>query len=226
MKANRDDAPKHITRNRKSPIGRTGITVIVLVAGILFMADRNGWIDYVKARFTDQPLVEVQTTPVDPVSVRNTPSAEDLFWQKVEAEKQRTPAPSEPAVRQTSFNDSNYQPKRMVNTMPPPPRQYAQAQNRSNSSRQQQGLNGRRNVTLRWEDNRQKRFWWSGTYRWSDNQIMTDDLCARSSNYPKGSIGYRACRKAAKEYLRNQCRSQSDQRYRTMYCHADSGFRH
>lgn len=226
MKADRDDAPEHVTRNRRLQIGRTGITLIALVAGTLFMADRNGWIDYAKARLKGQPLVEVQTTPADPVSARNTPSAEDLFGQKVEDEKQKTPAPSEPAVRQTSFNDSNYQPKRIINTMPPPSQQYAQARNTSNSSRQQQGLNGRREVTLRWEDNRQKRFWWRGNYRWNDNQIMTDDLCARSSNYPKGSIGYRACRKAAKEYLGNQCRSQTEQRYRAMYCHADSGFRH
>ena len=231
MKANRDDAPEHIKNKRKSPIGAAGITAVGLILGILFMAERNGWMDFAK-HMIKPPGQNQQITSTATLPISNTPNPnpkpEDLFWQNVEAEKQKQPAPSQPPVRQTSFNDSNYRPKTVINTIQPPPRQYAQARSQPVPNRQQQTLNGRRETILRWEGTRNDHYWWKGQYRWNNNIINYDDLC-RSSNFPKkGSIEYRGCRRAAKEYLRDECRAgrNKSQELRRVYCHAEDAFRH
>lgn len=226
MKVDRDDAPEHIRGKRKTPIGLAGITAAGLILGIMFMADRNGWIDF--ARHVISPPEQYQQTATPSTPPAPSPKSEDLVWETAEAEKQKELTANRPVTRQTSFNDSNYQPKRIINTMPPPPQKYAQARSQPASNRQNQYLNGRRETTLKWEDNRQKRYWWKGPYRWNNSVINYDDLC-RSSNFPrKGSIEYRACRRAAKTYLREECRAgrSKSQQVRHMYCHAESGFRH
>lgn len=228
MKADKDDAPAHITRNRRSPLGRAAITLIILAAAILYMADRNGWVDYAKDRFTEQPLISVRT-PIDPppTPTPSSAAAEDPFWQNAEADRRKAPAPAEPPRRQTSFNDDNYQPKRIINTMPPSPRQYTQTRP-ARTATQSSGLSGNNRTRLTWQDNRQNGFWWEGTYQWRDNVLKYDDLC-RSARFPrKGSIEYRGCRRAAKAYLRNECRAgrNKSQELRWVYCHAEDAFRH
>lgn len=235
MKADWDDAPDHIKRKTsKFPIGIASLTAICLIGGILIMADRNGWVEYAQNLANPpQPANQQHIAANRPAETRHstpTPSPEDTFWEQVGNERQQSSAANtNSAVRQTSFNDSNYRPRPAVNTMPPPAQQhYAQAQTRP-ALGQQQGLNGSNRVRLTWQDGRrEKSFWWEGPYRWSNSVINYDALC-KSENFPrKGSIEYRACRRAAKDYLRNECRSgrSKTQEMRRVYCHAENAFRH
>jgi len=231
MKADWDDAPDHIKlKKRKFPIGIAGITAIGLIGGVIFMADRNGWADFAQGLIApSQAVSQQQTASTQPATAQHqpaTPSPEDTFWEQISSERQQLSV-TNPAVRQTSFNDSNYRPRTNINTIQSPPRQYAQTSAQSQSAPRQKGLNGRIQVTLQWEETRGNRTHrWTGYYRFQDSKIIYDDLCSGSARYPAGSIEYRDCRKVAKTYLRNQCRSQSDARYRAMYCFAESSFRH
>lgn len=207
MKMDWGDAPEHIKNKKKPSGGMTAVTLIALVGGILFMANRNGWVDYAK---------NLAAPPIhSPEQITQPPKTESP--QIAEATS---------GIRQTSFNDTNYRPKPIVNTIPPPPAQYVQAR-RDNNVRAR-GLTGSNRTTLRWEDNRQNRFWWEGPYRWSNGILSYDDLC-RSNRFPiKGSIEYRGCRRAAKDYLRTECRAgrSKAQEMRRVYCQAESAFRH
>lgn len=210
MKVDWDDAPEHIKNKKKPSGGVTAVTVIALVCGILFMANQNGWVDYAK---------DLTASPIHrPEQVIPPP--------KTESPQQDPPAEATPSIRQTSFNDTNYRPKPIVNTIPPPPARYVQA--RRDSNVRARGLTGSNRTTLRWEDNRQNRFWWEGPYSWSNGILNYDDLC-RSNSFPrKGSIEYRGCRRAAKDYLRTECRAgrSKAQEMRRVYCQAENAFRH
>lgn len=220
MKMDWDDAPEHIKNKKKPSSGVTAVTVIALVGGILFMANRNGWVDYAKdlaappihspEHFTQPPKTE---SPQIAEIVEHYPTREP-------------PAEATSGIRQTSFDDTNYRPKTIVNTIPPPPAQYVQARRENNV--RARGLTGSNRTTLRWEDNRQNRFRWEGPYSWSNGILRYDDLC-RSNSFPrKGSIEYRGCRRAAKDYLKTECRAgrSKDQEMRRVYCHAENAFRH
>ena len=227
MKADWDDAPRHIRKGkRKVPIGVSAILAVVLVAGIFYMADRNGWGNYLKHQLNPssvhyQPPAPAASPTVSPP--QSTP--EDTFWSSIEQSKQVES--DRLASRQTVFNDANYRPRTDINTIQSLPQRGTQASGRVSTSRQQ-GLNGARHVMLKWEDTRRRQYTWRGEYRWRESQIIYDDLCTRPPLHRKGSIEYRACRKAAKVYLRDQCRAGWDksQTVRRMYCHAENAFRH
>lgn len=222
MKAERDDAPKHVKHKRKSPIRRAGIAAAGLIAGILFMADRNGWVNYAKHMVNPPSPSDYQTAATSP-RIEKPPATLQPASPKAEEVPQKS-TETVPAIKQTSFNDSNYRPSTTINTMPPPAPKYAQARSQPRSSRQPQGLNGSHTVRLTWGNGS----WWQGTYRWSNSIINYDDLC-RSSNYPrKGSIEYRTCRREAKTYLRDECRAGRSKslELRRVYCHAENAFRH
>lgn len=119
------------------------------------------------------------------------------------------------APRQTSFNDSNYRPRTDVNTIQAPkPVQYA-ANNSTHSSQQA----SRRSNSASWT--------WVGADRksqpiyihWmtSDGWIEFDTVC---QNHRRGSIEYRDCRKAAKEYFRHRCRTEN----RRAFCLAENRY--
>jgi len=220
MKADWDDAPRRVSRKRKPMLGAT-MLALALVAGALYLVDRNGWWDYLPHQFTARldtsastPLLPQPQQPSAPVSaaapIRNI-----------------EPAPSsahgKQAGRQTHFSDDNYRPRTDVNTIQPPPPSYATA---TRPARARQGIADHyRTVTLRWEDARGRHYQWTGNYRWRAEIIINDDFCA-GGPYSKGSIEYRACRKAAKVYLRHQCRSHSVPAYRRLHCQAENAFRH
>ena len=129
--------------------------------------------------------------------------------------------------RQTDFNDGNYRPRTNINTMESRHvtvnsyRQEAPAQARRVSN---SGLNGTSRVTLKWRDARGRESRWPTTYSYRNSQIDNDSFCR---NYGSGSIDYRTCRKAAKEWLNERCgnrnRVQNDRQ--RMYCFAGEGFR-
>lgn len=227
VKADWDDAPHHVRKKRrKLPIGVSAILAVALVAGVFYMADRNGWGNYLERQFRpSNASFQPSTSAASPtVSPRQSPP-EDTFWSDIEQSKQVELDRS--ASRQTVFNDTNYSPRTDINTIQSPPRRSAQTSDRISTSRQS-GLNGARPVILRWEDTRRKQYTWRGEYRWRESQIIYDDLCTRPPLHRKGSIEYRACRKAAKTYLRDQCRAgwEKSQAVRRMHCHAENAFRH
>src|SRR5690606_35388172 len=105
MKVDWDDAPEHIKNKKKPSGGVTAVTVIALVCGILFMANRNGWIDYAK---------DLTASPIHrPEQVIHPPKTESpQIAEIVESYPTREPpAEATSGIRQTSFNDTNYRPK-------------------------------------------------------------------------------------------------------------------
>ncbi|SDR70012.1 hypothetical protein SAMN05216198_0106 [Halopseudomonas litoralis] len=225
MKADWDDAPRRVRAMRKSYFSLSVAIAVGLVIGILFMADRNGWSTYFSRQIAPSTNTNESTAAsVSPASAalqRSTPTPEQAFRNDIEQKRQT--AYVESARRQTSFNDGNYRPRTDVNTIPSSTASHASAARKPQA--RQQNLNGSRNVTLRWIDARRSSYWWTGNYRWRDNLIINEDFCA-NGRHRKGSMEYRTCRKAAKTYLKDQCRAQSAQAYRRMHCLAEGSFRH
>jgi len=129
--------------------------------------------------------------------------------------------------RQTDFNDGNYEPKNDINTMES--RHVTVASYRQNASAQvsrasNSGLNGTSQVTLKWRDARGRESRWPTTYIYRNSQIENDSFCR---NYGSGSIDYRTCRKASKEWLNGRCGSGNRVKgeWQRMYCLAANGFR-
>lgn len=227
MKADWDDAPnRYRSGKRKLPISITVIVVAGLIAGICYMSERNGWTDYLKQRLNAVAIrYQPQPTPITRPNKLNQPAPENGSWPVLDQDK--LIKNEQHAARQTVFNDSNYRPRADINTIPGLT-QHAQTNTRPAASRQPQGLSGSRQVRLRWQDARRNKYEWLGEYRWQNNQISYNDLCTRPIRHRKGSIEYRACRKAAKTYLRDQCRAGRDksQAMRRIYCRAENAFRH
>ena len=155
MKVDRDDAPEHIRGKRKTPIGLAGITTAGLILGLMFMADRNGWIDFAKHMINPpqnsiinpiekEPFASIEKKPHRPIAE----TVEDPYLEQVNrmlgitddhaptstAEIEWTePKPVQPPkAQQNVFTDSNYTPPATVNTirMPRPQPQPVQPQQR------------------------------------------------------------------------------------------------
>ncbi|WP_341706632.1 hypothetical protein [Halopseudomonas sp.] len=160
--------------------------------------------------------------PVEPVSEHQSPITEaDLAAARAIALGQTG---SSSGGRQTSFSDDNYVPRRDVNVMESRHvREYAQAQPSRPAPSRPRGLNGSGTVTVTWEDARRRVSRWPTSYTYRNSIIDTASFC---SNYRRGSIEYRTCRKGAKAWLGQRCGNGNrvgDERQR-MYCHAHSGF--
>jgi hypothetical protein len=63
--------------------------------------------------------------------------------------------------------------------------------------------------------------WYIARWQVVDNWIDSTSVCA---NYRRGSIEFRECRKGAKVWLKEQCRSGTNQDALQRYCSAASGF--
>ena len=209
MKTEWEDAPERIRHKQKRSLSAFILIAVGLIGGILYIADKNGWVTYVKPH-TSAPTI-IHKPIADIPSTANLPPAQDITEHAVVQNTQ--------PERQTSFSDSNYQPRSTINTIKPPPQRHRAQEKPSRPS----GLNGSGHIRLTWDNGG-----WRGRYRFSNNIINYDDLC-RSQKYPrKGSIEYRACRKAAKAYLRDECKAGRTKttEMRRMYCHAVDAFRH
>jgi len=104
--------------------------------------------------------------------------------------------------RQTSFNDSNYTPRPIANTMQPPPARYYAAN--STSSTQKRSVSRQTHLSnWSWENGHNKpRI--SGQLEWTvvNDQIDYNSVC---QNYKRGSLVYRDCRKGAKVAFKKMC---------------------
>lgn len=228
MKADKDDAPKYLRRKRSQSLGKWALPVVLglgLSGLALYMAENK--LSFLPKPQPSQPsnLEKSAHTPND-----HTPqdqprkTSEELFWENVNARNHQQNQP-----KQTVYNDSNYRPQKPDNTYTPPashrvvsaPQQTQQRQtnrtNRERTSKWIKSWNGGTNYLAEWLS--------------VNNHIDGSSVCA---NHRRGSIDFRECRKAAKQYFHEQCRiwrarydndrKVSSDRMKSRYCTASSSF--
>jgi len=104
--------------------------------------------------------------------------------------------------RQTSFNDGNYTPRPVANTMQPPPARYYAAS--STNSTQKRSVSRQTHLSnWSWEKGHNKQRI-SGQFEWTvvNGKIDYNSVC---QNYKRGSLVYRDCRKGAKVAFKGMC---------------------
>ena len=123
------------------------------------------------------------------------------------ASSHASPAPDAPP-RQTEFNEHNYQPRPIVNRLPPPPRLPERAQPRPREVI--------RSAKWAWKD---RQTFERGSFQWreSDGRIDYGSVCM---NETRGSLRYRSCRKGAKEAFARLCKEHRD----AAACHAQNNY--
>lgn len=152
---------------------------------------------------TVEYVVEPRTVrPPKPVAVRpedvTSPHIEqwELEWKaKQEANSQK---------KQTVFNESNYTPRRIANSIPAP-----REVNSHNRSQQNNTYRKTHSIPWTWQSygsgfskhNKYGKF----TYVETERGIDTGSVCR---NYKYGSLEYRDCRKAAKKWFQDRCSSE------------------
>ncbi len=228
MKADRDDAPEYVRRKRGQSFGKWTLAIALglgLSGLALHMAGNK--LSFLPKPQPSQPsnLEKPALTP-DDNTPQNQPqkTSEELFWESVNARSHQQSQP-----KQTVYNDSNYRPQKPANTYTPPaphrvvsaPQQTQQRQtnraNRERTSKWIKSWNGGTNYLAEWLS--------------VNNHIDGSSVCA---NHRRGSIDFRECRKAAKQYFHEQCRiwrarydndrKVSSDRMKTRYCTAASSF--
>lgn len=224
MKADLDDAPKNLqSKGKSSDIARwliSGVVGCAITFGLLYMAGVRFTNTHKLATYAEQDTY----SSYEPLEEIEPPqkTSEQIFWESVEADNRRQAELN--AGKQTAFNDSNYQPKRIENTYNPPTYQQA-------SSSQSQTRRVQRERDGHWIDK------WSGGARYYaewvivKNHIDGTSVCA---NHRRGSIDYRECRKGAKQFFKDECKGWSDRyssdrkdwsdRMKQRYCSAASNF--
>ena len=108
-------------------------------------------------------------------------------------------------ARQTVFNENNYQPTGAINTVKMQTPRYNQYQQsaRSNSSNRET-VTRNHEVYWHWPSVQNNRKGERGYFYYKEvnGKIDTRPIC---SNFKKGSLIYRDCRKAAKKYFNDNC---------------------
>lgn len=219
LKADIEDAPDRV-RQRKSNLVVIGLVVAICsISTAWYLIDSRKIESEIKERPVMGTLDQGQETERE--LQEETP--EDIFWQSVEESDQGQAAERQ---RQTVFNETNYRPRTNINTIPAPVPRIAATRERTRQETTERGLNGtKRIVKMPWRDARGRRSNWSTSFTYQNSIINNGSFC---KNYRYGSIEYRTCRKAAKDWLRNRCQSNSqnmNDAWRGMYCSAESRFR-
>ncbi|NLC02279.1 hypothetical protein SAMN05216578_103328 [Halopseudomonas formosensis] len=117
--------------------------------------------------------------------------------------------------RQTEFNDRNYQPSRQINTAAPLHRTT-----RSGAPSRERRIIQSQQETVRWIDARGAEEKYDMYYEHDGSQVTFASVC---SNYRSGSIDYRNCRKAARQWFGTRCNTASS--VGRMFCQASNAFR-
>ena len=204
MRADWDDAPKRVRDSDKFPRLISMLAAAAIGIGGAYWANQP-------AELPDE-VTEQQAEPAPPTVT---------VTKRIEPE----PAPQPTQERQTVFHDGNYTPRQPVNIMESRHIQHAiyQGQQPREVRTSSRGLNGSGQAVVHWEDARGRRSTWPTSYTYSRSQIDNNSLC---SNYRRGSIEYRTCRKGAREWLQAQCDSdRHSTEARRMFCFAGSSFR-
>ncbi|EPF1437228.1 hypothetical protein ACSQRL_005200 [Pseudomonas aeruginosa] len=228
MKADRDDAPEHLRRNRGQSFGKWTLAIALglgLSGLALHMAGNK--LSFLPKPQPSQPsnLEKLAHTPND-----NTPqnqpqkTSEELFWESVNARNKSN------QPKQTAYDDSNYTPTGAVNVVSMEAMRQSNGYRNPSTSRKKKTTN-RIQHTGAWVNK------WSGGARYYaewvviENYIENTSVCA---NHKRGSIDYRECRKGAKQFFKEQCRAwekkwQNDRKnkneqIRIRYCSAANSF--
>lgn len=218
MKANRDDMPDYLRVKKKSGpwrflallgLGSAIFWVLALMFGKEIIIDIN----QIKSgiRFADKPVFEAEPEAPQVSAIEERQVSVD---RKAIALAEMLSEQKQTAIGQTSFNDQNYQPTGAINTMPAPkPTLYVastQAQRVQHKPVLQTGY-------WTWTGADKKRI--SRKIQWQtvNGWIQYHTVC---QNERRGSIEYRDCRKAAKEYFVHRCRTEK----RKAFCAAENNY--
>ena len=233
MKTDWDDAPDYL-RSKKKPspwrmVAILGVgsaitwgVIAMFAKPIVINVDQLKQAIHVdgKPLFSQQPAPQPYSEPEENLRLPSIPIDRHALdvrpQQEAQADIEWTGQGGSVAgeLRQTSFNDQNYTPRLDVNTMAAPPAIYYAASKKSGAEKEV-----RKNNYSYWNwigADRKKtriRIEWETINGW----IEYDTVC---HNHRKGSIIYRDCRKAAKEYFVHRCRTES----RKAFCRAENGF--
>ncbi|MBL4833721.1 MAG: hypothetical protein JKY26_07065 [Pseudomonas sp.] len=174
----------------------------------------------------DVQLGAIDNGATDSGSARPQRTAEAAFWEQVERDRKQasTKAPPkrehESTRRQTSFDETNYAPPKQVNIIQSVPVRSTDG----SAGGDREALTGSKTATVRWEDARGNRSSWKTRFEYRAGRIDNSSFCL---NIGKGSIPYRECRKGARKWLKEQCRSDRriEEEWRQMYCQAHGSYR-
>lgn len=211
MRADWDDAPKRTRSKNEYP------SVVTILAIAAIGAAGAYW-----ARQPATPPNEI----VEPQAAQPAPPT--LTTEKNYEQDQPDLAPLPPPGRQTVFNDDNYAPRQPVNIMESVHARRAAEQQAARprpATRPSNGLNGTQHTRFRWRDARGDQTWWSSNFTYRNSIIDNASFC---KSYRWGSIEYRTCRKAARDWLKDMCRAPGPnvtEAWRSMYCTAASSYR-
>lgn len=213
MKADWDDAPSYLTKQKENSgllIGVVigcAITAIGLSIGSKLLPKQH---PQTVAAATQQeqpaPIYEEIENPQ-----YSAPTPEQQFWLDQKRREEE---------RQTAFDDGNYVPRDADNVVSTEGiRQSSAYQNSAHQTRNSRNTNIEHDGQWipRWSGGGQYFAEWTAV----NNQIDGRTVCA---NHKRGSIDYRECRKAAKQWFHNQCRIARNQPRKERYCSAASRF--
>ncbi|MFA5679005.1 MAG: hypothetical protein WC953_11480 [Pseudomonas sp.] len=141
-----------------------------------------------------------------------------LLWLFSSAPTMLASATETPPARQVEFSDRNYQPGRHVNTSTPV-KPVTPATARAAPGRDRRVVQSR-SEKVTWTSARGTKQEYRVYYEYDGTHVTFASVC---SNYRKGSINYRNCRKAAKQWFGTRCNNSNSTG--RMYCHADNAFR-
>lgn len=212
MNADWEDAPSYLRKKKTNPgliagmlIG-CALTAMGLSIGSKFLPEKQS-----EPTVTETPQYAPPYEETEPTQY-SEPTPEERFW-KDQERRQRE--------KQVVFNDSNYMPRGAENVV------STESIRQPATYQDEPGRNGNSSQVAIEKDRQWIRRWGGGgSYlaAWTavNNQIDGRSVCA---NHKKGSIDYRECRKAAKQFFHEQCRAGSGGlRLTKRYCSAASRF--
>ncbi|EPB6985395.1 hypothetical protein ACRRN7_003744 [Pseudomonas aeruginosa] len=228
MKANKDDAPEYLRRKQGQSLSKWALPIALGLglSGLALHMAGNKLSFLPKPQPSHPSNLEKPAHTPDDNAPQNQPqkTSEELFWESVNARNHQQSQP-----KQTVYNDRNYRPQKPTNIYTPPashrvvsaPQQTQQRQtnraSRERTSKWIKSWNGGTNYLAEWLS--------------VNNHIDGSSVCA---NHRRGSIDFRECRKAAKQYFHEQCRiwrarydndrKTISDRMKTHFCTAASSF--
>lgn len=228
MKANKDDAPGYLRRKQGQSLSKWALPIALGLglSGLALHMAGNKLSFLPKPQPSHPSNLEKPAHTPDDNAPQNQPqkTSEELFWESVNARNHQQSQP-----KQTVYNDRNYRPQKPTNIYTPPashrvvsaPQQTQQRQtnraSRERTSKWIKSWNGGTNYLAEWLS--------------VNNHIDGSSVCA---NHRRGSIDFRECRKAAKQYFHEQCRiwrarydndrKTISDRMKTRFCTAASSF--
>ena len=238
MKADREDIPEYLRERRKEGpwraltiIGVGSLIFCVLVAVfakpiVIDVAQLKQSIRFGGEPIFSQQPANPQQPPAEALQGKDqdwirSSQAQQTIQANRELEEWSRQRAQETQERQTSFSDSNYKPRPIANTYPAAKYQQlaAATPEPSKKAKPSPRREHESHAVMGWDNKVYYAAW-----EVIDNVIVGGSVCA---NYKKGSFQYRECRKGAKQFFHEVCRSSGTartERLRQRYCSAASGF--